>query len=159
MRTLIVVLCAGVVAGACAAPAEETAVVNPAVDIERELASIEETRSAFLAALKAGRPQDLAGLVTEDFRTVPPGAPEWNRMMRLSAERGTPFPYDSMVMRPQETVIVSDSVAWDFGVSSVYFTDENGEVLELQDTFLAILRKGPDGVWRLHREVASSRVD
>lgn len=135
------------------------AATSPTLDVDRELAGIEETRAAFTAALKAGRPQDLQGLVTPDARTVAPGAPDWDLMRRLAAGRGTPFPYDSIVMRPIETVVVNDSIAWDFGTSSVYFTNEQGDVQELQDTFLAILKKGADGVWRLHREVASALVE
>lgn len=135
------------------------AATSPRLDVERELAAIEETRAAFSAALKARRPQDLRGLVTPDARTVGPGAPDWDLMRELGANRGSPFPYDSIAMRPIETVVVNDTIAWDFGTSSVYFTNEQGEVQELQDTFLAILRKGADGVWRLHREVASARVE
>ena len=135
------------------------AVTSDALDVERELAGIEATRAAFTAALKAGRPQDLRDLVTPDVRTVGPGAPEWDTMRRLGASRGTPFPYDSIVMRPIETVVVNDSIAWDFGTSSVYFTNEQQEVQELQDTYLVILKKGGDGVWRVHREVASARVE
>ena len=137
----------------------EGAVTAPALDVKRELAAIEETRAAFTAALKAGRPQEVRGLVTPDARTVGAGAPEWDLMRRLGAGRGTPFPYDSIAMRPTETVVVNDSIAWDFGTSSVYFTNEQGAVQELQDTYLAILKKGSDGVWRLHREVASARVE
>lgn len=131
----------------------------PALNVDRELAGIEETRNAFMAALKAGRPQDLGGLVTPDVRMVSPGAPEWDHMHSLADHRGMPFPYDSIEMRPIETVVVNDSIAWDFGTSSVYYTNEQGVVRQLQDTFLVILKKGDDGVWRLHREVASARVE
>ena len=60
-------------------------------------------------------------------------------------------------MQPKETIIVSDSVAYDFGTSSVYYTNEQGEPVEIQDTFLAILKKDKnDGKWKLHREVATT---
>ena len=157
MRTYRLLLVASLLLG-CATQRPGTA-ASSALDVERELAGIEATRAAFTAALKAGRPQDLRGLVTPDARTVGPGSPEWDTMRRLGASRGTPFPYDSIVMRPIETVVVNDSIAWDFGTSSVYFTNEQGEVQELQDTFLVILKKGTDGVWRVHREVASARVE
>ena len=61
-------------------------------------------------------------------------------------------------MRPRETVIVSDSVAYDFGTSSTYYTNEKGEAVELTATFLAILKKDKsDGRWKLHREVGNTR--
>lgn len=129
------------------------------IDVDEALASIEQTRAAFTAALKEGRYEDLANLVTPDAKTVGPGSADWALMYQLGESRGTPFPYDSIAMRPTETVVVNDSVAWDFGTSTVYFTGEDGEVRELHDTFLAILKRGQDGVWRLHREVASSSVD
>ena len=60
-------------------------------------------------------------------------------------------------MRPEETIIVSDSVAYDFGTSSVYYTNGDGKPVEIEDTFLAILKKDKeDGRWKLHREVATT---
>ena len=62
-------------------------------------------------------------------------------------------------MKPTETIIVSDSVAYDFGTSSVYYTNEQGEPIEIEDTFLAILKKDKsDGKWKLHREVATTNM-
>ncbi|NNL01733.1 MAG: hypothetical protein HKP39_05615, partial [Eudoraea sp.] len=49
-------------------------------------------------------------------------------------------------------------IAYDFGVSRVYYTNSEGNVVELKDSFLVILKKDKDGTWRLHREVASSNV-
>ena len=49
-------------------------------------------------------------------------------------------------------------MAYDFGVSSVYYTDENGTVHEMEDTFLVIMKKNKNGAWKLHRELASSLV-
>ena len=110
MRRETVLLASGIALG-CAAPPPATAPAVAGVDVERELASIEQTRAAFTAALKARRPQDLGGLVTPDARTVGPGAAEWDEMRRLGANRGTPFPYDSIAMRPIETVVVNDTLA------------------------------------------------
>lgn len=157
MHVRPIVLATSLLVLGCASGRNDPA-TRPAVEMDRELARIEETRAAFTAALKAGRPQDLRELVTADFRNVGPGAPDWHIMRQLGA-RGTPFPYDSITMRPIETVLVNDSIAWDFGKSSVYFTNERGEVQELQNSFLAILNKGTDGVWRLHREVASAGLE
>jgi len=79
---------------------------------------------------------------------------------RLREEPFGQFSYDSIRMQPIETVIVSDTVAYDFGTSSVFYTNENGEPVELEDTFLVILKKDKkDGKWRIHREVASAVVE
>ena len=62
-------------------------------------------------------------------------------------------------MKPIETVIVSDSIAYDFGTRKTYYTNEKGKVIELQDTYLAILKKGKDNIWKMHRDVASGLVE
>lgn len=126
-------------------------------DIEAELSGIEETRSAFENAVKEGNLEAIMKLSTVDIKTVGPGSADWAEMYQIGSDKG-PFPYDSIVMSPKETVIVSDSVAYDFGTSKVYYTNSDGITVELKDTFLAILKKGNDRVWRLHREVASSKV-
>lgn len=61
-------------------------------------------------------------------------------------------------MTPKETVILSDTMAYDFGVSRTYYTDENGTVHEMGDSFLVLLKK-VDGEWKLYRELASSLVE
>lgn len=131
---------------------------NQKLDRETELSGIEDTRASFELVIKEGRYDDIQKLTTNDFIAVGPGSAEWNEMYALGAERGS-FPYDSIAMNPIETVIVSDSIAYDFGTSKVYYTDQNGQVHMLEDTFLAILKKDKDGVWKLHRELASSRVN
>lgn len=122
-----------------------------------ELAKIKETRDAFMLAIKEHRYQDLAKLSTADMENVGPGAEAWLKMYLLGQERGA-FPYDRILMSPKETVIVSDSVAYDYGTSKVYYTDEEGEEELLTNTYLVILKKDKEGIWRLHREVASAQV-
>jgi len=127
------------------------------IDIQAELASIEKTRQTFMKAVKEGDGETIGKMVTKDVRTISPGSSDWSKMYAISKNEG-PFPYDSIIMFPKETIIASDSVAYDFGVSHVYYTNNEGIVVELKDNFLAILKKGKDGIWRLHREVASSNV-
>ena len=128
---------------------------SSSMDIQAELAGIEETRQAFMKAVKENDVETIVNLSTKDIKTVAPGSDSWKDMYTVSQNKG-PFPYDSIRMNPLETIIVSDTVAYDFGNSLVYYTDAEGNVVELKDTFLAILKKGKDSVWRLHREVASS---
>jgi ketosteroid isomerase-like protein len=127
------------------------------IDLKAELAGIEQTRQAFMKAVKEKDGETIGKLVTPGVAIISPGGNGWKEMYRVSPNKG-PFPYDSIIMSPKETVIVSDSVAYDFGVSRVYYTNPEGEAVELKDSFLVILKKGKDGKWRLHREVASSNV-
>ena len=127
------------------------------IDVQAELASIETTRQTFMKAVKEGDGETIGKMVTKDVKTISPGSSDWSEMYKISQNQG-PFPYDSIIMFPKETIIASDSIAYDFGVSNVYYTNSEGVVVELKDNFLAILKKGKDGIWRLHREVASSNV-
>ena len=127
------------------------------INFEKELESIENLRNSFQKAIKQKNYDVIGDLVTKDVLTTSPGSSSWINMYRTYPERG-PFPYDSIIMSPKETIIVNDSVAYDYGVSRVYYTDTTGVSIELADTFLAILKKGKDNIWRLHREVASSNV-
>jgi ketosteroid isomerase-like protein len=127
------------------------------IDIELELASIEETRAGFELAIKEKRYADLKKYATNDLISLTPICGEWEEYKRLRENPNELFSYDSLVMRPVETIIVSDSVAYDFGTSSVYYTNGEGVPVEITDTFLAILKKDKDdGHWKLHRELATT---
>ena len=132
-------------------------IITNTIDIQAELASIETTRQTFIKAVKEGDGETIGKMVTKDAKTISPGSSDWREMYKISQNQG-PFPYDSIIMFPKETIVASDSIAYDFGVSHVYYTNNEGIVVELKDNFLAILKKGNDGIWRLHREVASSNV-
>ena len=90
--------------------------------------------------------------------SIGPGSEDWIAYRKLREEHGNKFRYDSIKMNPKETVILSDTMAYDFGVSSVYYTDVNGIVHEMEDTFLVIMKKDKNGEWKLFRELASSLV-
>ena len=102
----------------------------PMVDIQAELDAIEETRAAFQLAIKEKRYGDLAQYSADDFIGVSPGSVEWLEYKKEREQKLGMFSYDSIRMRPQETVIVSDSVAYDYGTSSVYYTNSKGESVE-----------------------------
>ena len=128
-------------------------------DIQAELASIEETRKGFQLAIKEKRYADLRNFGTKDIISLTPICGTWEEYKRLRNEPVGSFSYDSLIMKPKETIIVSDSIAYDFGTSSVYYTNEQGEPVEIEDTFLAILKKDKnDGKWKLHREVATTNM-
>jgi ketosteroid isomerase-like protein len=127
------------------------------IDMAKELAAIEKVRESFSSALKEGRYEDIGQWITSDVKTVRPGGPGWDNMFALAKERGR-FPYDSIFMKPTETYIMNDTMAYDWGASSVYYTNEAGNPVELKNSFLVILKK-ENGEWKLHREVGSSIVE
>jgi ketosteroid isomerase-like protein len=128
------------------------------IDVATELAKIEQVRKSFEQTVKEKRYGDLGKFTTEDMISIGPGSEDWIAYRKLREKHGNKFRYDSIKMNPKETVILSDTMAYDFGVSSVYYTDENGTVHEMEDTFLVIMKKNKNGEWKLHREIASSLV-
>ena len=137
-------------------------VVEPAqaleIDVKAELAKIEQVRKSFEQTVKEKRYGDLGKFTTDDMISIGPGSEDWIAYRKLREEHGNKFRYDSIKMNPKETVILSDTMAYDFGVSSVYYTDVNGIVHEMEDTFLVIMKKDKNGEWKLFRELASSLV-
>ncbi|QSE98963.1 YybH family protein [Fulvivirga lutea] len=131
---------------------------EPPLDIQAELEKIEQVRASFQQTVKEKRYNELGKFVTPDLISVGPGSEDWVAYRKLRELHGNKFRYDSIIMRPKETVILSDTMAYDFGVSSMYYTDEKGTVHELEDTFLVLMKKTKDGEWKLYRELASSLV-
>lgn len=139
-------------------PSPSSQEATPPLDIEAELKKIDQLRLDFQQTVKEKRYGDLGKFVTKDVISIGPGSEDWIAYRKLRETYGNQFRYDSIFMRPKETVIVSDSIAYDFGVSSVYYTDENGVVHEMEDSFLVILKRNKAGEWKLFREMASSLV-
>lgn len=141
---------------------QDKVVVNPVqtnkIDVEAELAKIEQVRKSFEQTVKERRYGDLGKFTTKDMISIGPGSEDWIAYRKLREQHGNKFRYDSIKMNPKETVILSDTMAYDFGVSSVYYTDESGTVHKMEDTFMVIMKKTKDGEWKLHRELASSLV-
>lgn len=131
---------------------------EPTMDVAAELEKIEQLRAAFELTVREQRFSDLGQFVTPDVISIGPGSEDWIAYRKLREQHGNKFRYDSIKMRPKETVILSDTMAYDFGVSSVWYTDENGEVHEMEDTFMVLLKKNKDGEWKMFRELASSLV-
>ncbi|MFD2098289.1 YybH family protein [Flagellimonas iocasae] len=130
------------------------------IDVAAEVDAINELRASFQQAIKEKRYSDLGQYATEDMKGVSPGSEDWLEYKKQREARMGKFSYDSIIMTPEETIIASDSIAYDYGTSKVYYTNDKGESVELQDTFIVILKKDKeDNKWRIHREVASAIVE
>jgi len=150
LHVLIILACFS-----CVPPQENEQQMS--IDIEEELKAIEATRTAFITALKEGRISEIGNLTSPDVKTIRAGGSGWDEMFALGAQRGR-FPYDSIIMMPTETFILNDSMAYDWGSSKVYYTNADGNPVELRNSFLVIMKK-VEGQWKLHREVASSVLE
>ena len=137
---------------------ETTSTIVQKIDVEAEKAALEKVRNGFMNALKEKRYQDIGQFMHPDMKAIGPGSEEWKKFQAEREAKLGQFSYDSIRMFPTETVILSDSMAYDFGVSKVYYTNSEGKLIELQDSFLVLMKKGQDGQWKLFREVASATV-
>lgn len=138
----------------------EEPVVAQAIDVAAEVEAINQLRASFQQTIKEKRYDDLGQYATADMKGVSPGSTDWLEYRKQREARLGKFSYDSIIMTPQETVIASDSIAYDYGTSKVYYTNDKGESVELQDTFIVILKKDKeDNRWKIHREVASAIVE
>ncbi|MUP46573.1 nuclear transport factor 2 family protein [Gramella sp. BOM4] len=127
------------------------------INMEKELASIEETRTNFQNAIAEKRYEDLSKYATRDLISLTPVCGEWEEYKKMVEDSKGLFSYDSIRMNPEETIILNDSIAYDFGTSTSYYTNSEGEPTEIKASFLAILKKDKkDGVWKLYREVATT---
>lgn len=134
--------------------------VAETIDVAAEVEAINQLRASFQQAIKEKRYSDLGQYATADMKGVSPGSEDWLEYKKQREERLGKFSYDSIIMTPEETVVVSDSVAYDYGTSKVYYTNDKGESVELEDTFIVILKKDKeDNQWKIHREVASAIVE
>lgn len=137
----------------------EVAEQNGRIDLKAELALIEETRAGFQLAIKEKRYKDLFNYSTQGMLSVTPGGEKWSVFNRLKENPRGEFSYDSIQINPKETVILNDSIAYDFGTSKVFYTNEEGSSIELENSFLLLLKKdSKDKTWKLFREVASSEL-
>ena len=156
MRYIVIFIIGFFMFGCEPQPPKEPIQELPSIDVQAEMQAIEDLRDMFEKNIKEQKYENLRPLATKDVKTIGPGMVEWAEMYRLRGERGL-FPYDSIVMHPTETILLNDSMAYDWGSSTVYTSDEDGNVIVLRDSFLVILKK-EDGQWKVHREVASGKV-
>jgi hypothetical protein len=155
MKTTFFLLSLIIIAG-CNPSVEIKSGMDPA-DVRADLEAIENVREQFQLAIKEGRYEDLNPLLARGAITIGPGSEDWASMYKRGQDRGM-FPYDSIIMSPTETFILNDTMAYDWGYSNVYYTDEEGITVKLQDSFLVLLKK-INGEWKLFREVSSSLVN
>ncbi|MCS5490192.1 YybH family protein [Algoriphagus limi] len=159
-RVLIILM--GVIAFSCGEEPNDEQINDaqiPSFDVEAELEAIERSRAQFLLAFKEKRYSELSQFTTSDMIGVNPGTEDWQEYLQLMRNPSGQFSIDSIQMRPKRTVVVSDSVAYDYGTSTLFYTNSEGENIALDYTFLVIMKKDKvDGRWKIHLDVSSGLV-
>jgi ketosteroid isomerase-like protein len=128
------------------------------IDYEMMLRTIDEFHISYELAIKENRLDDLDNLYATDSKVIPPGGDEWNDLLKLAEERDIIVAYDSMLINIEETKILNDSTAYDWGTSLIYFTDREGKPQKIDDSFFVILKKRK-GQWKIFRELSSAFVE
>lgn len=129
---------------------------SSAADTAAILESVDSLRSAYEQAVADGDWERLGTMVSEDALIVQPGGAERDSMM---AAFDTPFPPGSTLeIDPWETRVLGPDWAYDMGIGTLTWTPDGAdEPRTLRDTYLVLLHRTDDG-WKVHREVASSRL-
>jgi ketosteroid isomerase-like protein len=124
---------------------------------EEMMKSINKFHKSYELAIKENRLDDMDKLYTDDAKVIPAGGEEWNKLLNLAVKRGVSVAYDSLFISIEQTEILNDSMAYDWGTSKIYYTDDNNESQEVEDSFFALLKRR-NNEWKIYRELSSSVV-
>jgi len=127
-------------------------------DTKSILDTIEAFHKEYEAAIIEGRLEDLDNLYSKSSKVVPPGGDDFEKLAELEKQRGLLVVYDSLFITIEETQLLNDSMAYDWGTSTIYYTDNDGNSVKIEDSFFVILKK-EGGNWKIYRELSSSAVN
>ncbi|MEJ2203972.1 MAG: DUF4440 domain-containing protein [Gemmatimonadota bacterium] len=126
---------------------------------ERELAAIEELHRRDREASLSGNASALLALWSEDPAALPPGGPVWRGRPALEESLGRAAQaravWETLEYEQdfQEVRVLGD-VAWDWGTYRGRSRNrETGEEVSSSGKLFRILKKAPDGSWRVHRSI------
>ena len=128
------------------------------MDVKSQLESIEAFHNEYEAAIKEGRLDDLDNLYSKKSKIIMPGGKDFEKLAKVEKERGVSVAYDSLFINIEETQILNDSMAYDWGTSTIYYTDNDSLSVKIEDSFFVLLRK-ENGKWKIYREMSSSVVN
>ncbi len=148
MRRMILPLI--LLAVACQPPAQETVTTGP--DVEAITAWLAE----LTAAVNAGDPEGVQALYAADAVFSPPDAPsltaeELRSLYGVMFEEST-FDFTSDVI---EVVVSGDLAVLRASYEETVTPTGEGEPYDQAGTWLVVLRKQPDGAWKLWRDMWS----
>ncbi len=161
-RALVVVLAAIAILGASSAQqrrkSQRAKPALPAASKDQSRQGIEELHQKDIQASIAFDTDALAALWTDDIVALPPGIPplvgrEAN-VKYLEASKHEMAKYDILAYNQewQEVFPVSDDYAWEWGyISGRLRPVAGGEEIEYRYKALRILKRQPDGSWKVHR--------
>lgn len=124
-----------------------------------ELEAIEALHRRDMAAARAGDAEALSALWTADIVALAPGSPtrrgreEALASLRRSLAASAEWETVDYVLRFEEVRLLGDH-AWDWGTfEGVVRHRTTGETARSSGKLLRILRRTPEGEWRVHRTI------
>lgn len=121
------------------------------MDEKEQVKAIDER---IMAAFAAGDADAVAAQYTEDALLIPPELPTLEGRSAIAEHyRGVLSEYTVRLQAQADEVEINGDWAWLRGrFEHVTESRAGGESLSGTGRYLAIARRGPDGVWRMHRD-------
>lgn len=131
----------------------------PGATRQEDLAAIERLREADMRAVEAGDTAVLVSLWTGDVVMLPPDGPirtgkeENRRALRAGAETSGAFETLSYGLDFRELKLMGDrAVEWGT-YRGVHLTEAGGDTLRVSGRLMRVLRRQPDGSWKVARSI------
>lgn len=130
------------------------------VDSAAAVAAVNEIWRDYSATLEAGDLEGWLALWTEDGVQMPPGEPPVVGKDQIRARNQAALDaYDFEMSITNREVRVADDWAYSRGVYEATLTPRaGGDPVPIDGKFMTILRRQPDGSWRIHRDIFNSNV-
>lgn len=128
--------------------------------VEGDRQAIEQLMTDWAAAVKTKDVARLASMVTDDAVFLPPGFPPIRGKQAVENMYKSFFPQFSTI---EQTVVVEElEVAGDWAFAwgserSVLIMQSGGSTIQMEGKGLSILRRQPNGSWKISRGINNSR--
>ena len=152
-QTMAIVIGAGLLAVACGGGAQ------PAATAQADVTPINELRAAFQTAYNAGDAAAVAALYTDDAISLPdhhqPVEGKAAIQRYFEDEIFKMYTVTIQIM-PVDTEITGD-LAHEHGTYTIAVTPKvGGEKMTDDGKYVVILKRGADGVWKIHHDIDNS---
>jgi len=155
LKTGAMIACMVIVA-ACAAPPSEPAVEEPSTS-EADMAAINALADRAEEALKGGDAAAFVALYTDEAVSMIPNQPAavGTEAIIQAIQAALAANSYELSLSTEEVEVLGDWAFWR-GSYSVTLTPTEGEPIEDEGKVLNILRRQPDGAWKIARHIRNS---
>jgi len=126
-------------------------------DVAADMKAVDALRSQFAAAYSSGNAAAVAALYTDDGIAMLPNHPAVEGRQAIQTMLEGYFKENSakIVHTPLETRVLGD---WGYerGKAAVTVTPKSGKPVEESIKYLVILKRQPDGSWKVSRDIDNS---